>query len=70
MSPRLSGAFTIGTVDGSEVAYVDTAVRGIVTSSREDISRLEDVWETIRTYALSQQESLDLIREVAEKKWT
>lgn len=70
VSPRLSGAFTIGTVDGGEVAYVETAVRGIVTSSRNDIARLEDVWETIRTYALSQQESLDLIRRTAEEKWT
>jgi Domain of unknown function (DUF5753) len=57
-------------MDGGEVAYVETAVRGIVTSSREDITRLEDVWETIRTYALSQQESLELIRRTAEEKWT
>jgi transcriptional regulator with XRE-family HTH domain len=70
VSPRLSGAFTIGTVDGSEVAYVETAVRGIVTSSRDDIARLEDVWETIRSYALSQQESLHFIRRTAEEKWT
>jgi hypothetical protein len=70
VSPRLSGAFTIGTVNGGEVAYVETAVRGIVTSSREDIARLEDVWETIRSYALSQQESLDFIRRTAEARWT
>jgi hypothetical protein len=70
VSPRLSGSFVLATVDGREVAYVDTAIRGIVTSSHEDISRLEDVWETIRTYALSQQESLDFIRKVAEEKWT
>jgi transcriptional regulator with XRE-family HTH domain len=70
VSPRLSGAFTLGTVDGGEVAYVETAVRGIVTSSRDDIARLEDVWETIRTYALPQQESLELIRRTAEETWT
>jgi transcriptional regulator with XRE-family HTH domain len=68
-SPRLSGAFTIGTIDGSEVAYVETAVRGIVTSSREDLATLEDVWETIRTHALSQRESLDFIRRTAEERW-
>ncbi|MGH3377027.1 MAG: helix-turn-helix domain-containing protein [Actinoallomurus sp.] len=70
VSPRLSGSFVLGTVDGREVAYVETAVRGIVTSSHEDIARLEDVWETIRTHALSQQESLDFIRRAAEEKWT
>ncbi|MEV0398770.1 helix-turn-helix transcriptional regulator [Actinoallomurus sp. NPDC050550] len=68
-SPRLSGAFTIGTIDGSEVAYVDTAVRGIVTSSHEDIATLEDVWETIRSHALSLRESLNYIRRTAEEKW-
>jgi len=70
ISPRLSGAFAIGTVDGREVAYVDTAVRGIVTSSHDDIAGLEDTWETIRTYALPQQESLEFIQRSAEEKWT
>jgi Domain of unknown function (DUF5753) len=70
VSPGLSGAFVIGTVDGKDVAYVETAVRGIVTSSNEDIASLEDAWETIRTHALSQQESLDFIRRTAEEKWT
>jgi transcriptional regulator with XRE-family HTH domain len=70
VSPGLSGAFTIGIVDGRRVAYVETAVRGIVTSSNEDLDCLEDAWEAIRTYALSQQESLDFIRRTAEEKWT
>jgi transcriptional regulator with XRE-family HTH domain len=70
VSPGLSGSFVLASVDGREVAYVETAIRGIVTSSHEDIACLEDVWETIRTYALSQQESLDFIRRVAEEKWT
>jgi transcriptional regulator with XRE-family HTH domain len=70
VSPGLSGAFTIGTVNGGQVAYVETAVRGIVTSSRDDIVCLEDAWESIRTYALSQQQSLDFIRRTAEQRWT
>src|SRR5262249_9092796 len=70
VSPRLSGSFVIGTVDGGEGAYVETAVRGILTSSPEGIAGLTEVWETIRTYALSQRESLDLIRRTAEEKWT
>jgi hypothetical protein len=66
----LQSAFTIATVDGSEVAYVDTALRGLITSSREDITRLTDVWESIRTCALSQRESVELIRRTAEERWT
>jgi hypothetical protein len=30
------GPFIIAAVDGGEVAYIETAVRGIVTSSRDD----------------------------------
>jgi transcriptional regulator with XRE-family HTH domain len=70
VSPAQSGAFVLGTVDGREVAYVETAVRGIVTSSPEDIAKLEDVWESVRTHALSQEESLDLINRTAEERWT
>jgi transcriptional regulator with XRE-family HTH domain len=70
VNPRSTGAFTIATVEGADVGYVETVVRGIVTSSREDIAVLTAAWEAIRTFALSQQESLDLIREVIEEKWT
>jgi transcriptional regulator with XRE-family HTH domain len=70
VSPGLSGAFAIGTVDGRAVAYVETAIRGIVTSSHDDIADIEDAWETIRTYALPQQESLDFIQGTAEERWT
>jgi transcriptional regulator with XRE-family HTH domain len=70
VNPSRSGAFTIGTLDGGEVAYIETAVRGIVASSRSDIGRLNDVWEIVRSHALSQRESLDFITRTAEKKWT
>ena len=69
-NPRPRGAFMIATVEGSDVGYVDNAVRGIVTSSREDIAALAAAWEAIRTFALSQQESLSLIRNAIEEKWT
>ena len=70
VNPRASGAFTIATVDGADVGYVETAVRGIVTSSREDVDALVAAWEAIRTFALPQQESLDLIKRVIDEKWT
>jgi hypothetical protein len=66
----LLGHFTIATVDGSEVAYVETPIRGLVTSSREDITGLTDVWESIRTCALSQRESIEFIKRTAEERWT
>ena len=68
-NPHRAGSFTIATVDGSEVAYVETAVRGIMTNSRNDLAHLTERWESMRTFALSQAESLELIRRVAEDRW-
>lgn len=68
--PGLLGHFTIATVDGSEVAYVETAIRGLVTSSRDDITGVTDIWESIRTCALSQRESIEFIRRTADERWT
>jgi transcriptional regulator with XRE-family HTH domain len=70
LTPIPSGTFALAKVDGGEVAYVETAVRPIVTSSRDDLARLEEVWETIRTHVLPQHESLALIRRTAEERWS
>lgn len=70
VNPSRSGAFVLGTVDASEVAYIETPVRGIVTSSHDDIAALNDTWEDIRSHALSQRESLEFIRRTAEERWT
>ncbi|GAB3969132.1 helix-turn-helix transcriptional regulator [Actinoallomurus acanthiterrae] len=69
-NPHRMGAFVIATVDGGEVAYVDTAVRGMVTSSREDILVLSNLWESIRTFTMSQQESVEFITKVVAERWT
>jgi transcriptional regulator with XRE-family HTH domain len=69
-NPRSMGAFTLATVDGVDVGYVETAIRGIVTNSREDIAALSKSWETIRSFALPQHESLDLIKQVIKERWT
>jgi hypothetical protein len=68
--PRSTGTFNIATVSGVEVGYVETVIRGIVTSSREDIAELLAAWEAIRTFALSQEESIEFIRKVIEERWT
>ena len=68
-NPHRAGSFTIATVDGFEVAYVETPVRGLMTTSRKDLAHLTERWESMRTFALSQNESVDLIRRVAEDWW-
>ncbi len=70
-NPHRVGSFTIGTVPGSgDVAYIESSIRGIVTSSQDDISHLDGVWDTIRSHALSQRQSLDFIQRTAEERWT
>lgn len=66
----LSGAFTIARVDGEKVAYVETGIRGVLTNNPEDIAELEDAWEGISRHAMSQRESLEYIRNTAEKRWS
>ncbi len=65
----LAGSFVIADVDGGQVAYVATAVRGMTLGSPEDLAAATDVWESVRTAALSQHESLELIQKAAER-WT
>jgi|tagenome__1003787_1003787.scaffolds.fasta_scaffold20831882_2 transcriptional regulator with XRE-family HTH domain len=69
-NPHSLGSFILATLDGPEVAYVETAVRGIVTSGRDDITSLSATWEAIRTFALPQQESIEFIEKTMEERWT
>ncbi|MFI0370515.1 Scr1 family TA system antitoxin-like transcriptional regulator [Actinomadura sp. 1N219] len=69
--PGNEGAFVVATLpDGKEVALVETAARGIMMDSREDISRLKDTFDAIGTQALPTRMSADLINHTAEEKWT
>jgi transcriptional regulator with XRE-family HTH domain len=69
--PGDRGAFVIATLaDGDEVAYLETAARGLITTSRDDLRALGDSWETIRAQALPVTMSVDLITRTAEEKWT
>lgn len=70
VNPRSHGTFTIATVNGRDVAYVETAVRGLVTSGREDLAILSDAWESIRAFAMPQPDSIEFIRRTAEERWT
>jgi transcriptional regulator with XRE-family HTH domain len=68
-NPHRLGAFTIASVDGCDVAYVENAVRGVVTNDRKDLLHLNDIWESIRSQALPVGMSLDFITRTVEDRW-
>ena len=66
-----TGAFTLATMaDRSEVSYAETNARGIISSSREDVTALHESFEMIRNTALPVGQSVDLIRRTAEERWS
>ncbi|WP_231924545.1 helix-turn-helix domain-containing protein [Micromonospora chokoriensis] len=63
----LDGPFVIATAaTGEDVVYLDGQRHGQVIDRSEYVRQMVEVWESIRGEALSQQQSLDLIAEVAE----
>lgn len=65
------GAFVVATMeDRSEIAYVETAIRGITTDNPADLSSLARTSFELRSQALSQKTSRELIRKVVEERWT
>ncbi|MDH2427063.1 helix-turn-helix transcriptional regulator [Sphaerisporangium sp. TRM90804] len=67
----LEAGFIIATLEGgSEVAYLDTAVRGLVTTDQDDITAAVAKFEAIRIEALPLRMSVDLIKRTAEERWT
>ncbi|RAY13222.1 XRE family transcriptional regulator [Actinomadura craniellae] len=65
------GAFAIATLeDRTEVAYVETAARGLTMGETEDIRALSDAFDRIRSRVLPVDQSRDLIRKVMEERWT
>jgi hypothetical protein len=68
--PEVNGAFHLATLDdGSEMAYMETAARGISTGSREDIRTLNESFDRVRSQALPVKMSMDLITRTAEERW-
>lgn len=68
--PGKEGAFVLATLrDGQEIALVETAARGIIMDTREDISRLKDRFDAICTQALPTGMSAELINRTIEEKW-
>ena len=66
-----TGAFILATMpDRSEVTYLETNARGIISSTREDVTALHESFEMIRNTALPVGQSVDLIRRTAEERWS
>lgn len=60
--------FTIATLDnGKEVAYTNSSIRGEVIEQAEDIITLKKLFDQYRADALRTDESINLIRRIAEQ---
>ncbi|NEA23888.1 helix-turn-helix domain-containing protein [Actinomadura bangladeshensis] len=65
------GAFIVATMkDRSQVAYLETTVRGITTDDENDLSGLARTLRTLGSKALPANMSREFIRKVIEAKWT
>ncbi|MEU8123243.1 helix-turn-helix transcriptional regulator [Spirillospora sp. NPDC049024] len=66
-----SGGFMVATMeDRSEIAYVETAIRAITTDAPADLSVLARTLVALRSRALTEEMSRELIRKVIAEKWT
>jgi transcriptional regulator with XRE-family HTH domain len=64
---QYTGPFSLASYNGeSEVAYLDDAISGDVVEGPEEVTRLRRLFEKLRKHALSEEESVRLIREMAE----
>ncbi|MFV2176228.1 helix-turn-helix domain-containing protein [Actinomadura sp. LOL_016] len=65
------GSFALATMkDRNEIAYLETAVRGITTDEPGDIMALARTLDALRGSALPVSMSRDLIRNTMEERWT
>ncbi|GAA0355044.1 helix-turn-helix domain-containing protein [Actinoallomurus spadix] len=67
----VAGSFVLATVDDRrDVAYVETAARGITTGEPADLAELTERFESIRSRALPVDQSLDLITRTVKERWS
>jgi transcriptional regulator with XRE-family HTH domain len=65
------GSFVLATLDDRrEIAYLDTAARGLNMGGPDDLRTLSESFEMIRNRALSRDQSIELITRTAEERWT
>ena len=66
-----SGAFTIATLeDRTEVAYVETAARGLTMSDPDDLATMSRTLLELRSLALPQDQSIERICRTVEERWS
>ncbi|HEU5156329.1 MAG TPA: helix-turn-helix transcriptional regulator [Streptosporangiaceae bacterium] len=61
--------FMLARFDGTEIANLDSALRGQIVEGHDEVAQITRVWEDIRRAALSPKESLELIEKVIAE-WT
>ena len=67
----LAGAsFMLASFNGTEVAYVDNALRGDVIELPEDVASIRRLWQKLSAKACREDESLEMIKEAAERWMT
>jgi transcriptional regulator with XRE-family HTH domain len=65
-----TGNFVVATMeDRSEIAYMETIVRGITTDDRKDLAEMADTLRELRARALPEDESQEALRKAVER-WT
>lgn len=60
-----AGPLELASFDGGRIAYIDNALKGDVIEQPDKVAYIERLWETLRASALLQQDSVDLIMNVA-----
>jgi transcriptional regulator with XRE-family HTH domain len=66
----LLGAFIIASLDGADIAYMETAVEGYTIERSALVSKAALAFDRLRAEALPHRASRDLIGKVAEERWT
>ncbi|RKR88730.1 hypothetical protein BDK92_3060 [Micromonospora pisi] len=65
--PGLAGPFVLATLPGGQgLSYLDNHLEGQVVEKVGDLETLQRIWESVRSEALPHQQTVELIREVAE----
>jgi transcriptional regulator with XRE-family HTH domain len=62
--------FIVAGLDAGDVAYVDNQLNGEVIEEPENVAVLRRMFERFRAHALSQPDSIDLIKKIMEEQWT
>ncbi|MFD0901743.1 helix-turn-helix domain-containing protein [Actinomadura sediminis] len=62
--------FVIASFDGSEVAYADHQLKAEIVEEAENVAILRRMFERFRAHALSQPDSIAMIRKAIEERWT